>query len=189
MMDMRLAVAFLAFVPAFAAGNSSSVDLLAFAPADAQVLAGANVTSVKGSMIGQFVLSKVNPSDTQFQEFMSKTGINPLTDVSEVMVSASGLPGQAAHWVFAAHGTFNIASIEKDAETNGGTVSHLTGVDVLQFTSPKQACLAVFQDTFTIAAGDCDSVQAIAAGKPAAGAGAALKTAETLKAQEDAGFS
>ena len=79
-------------IPALALAQSSNVDLFSFVMADAQLVAGANVDSARNSPFGQFVLSQIPIGEKYLQGFMTETGIDPLSDVTEVVAAWNGAP-------------------------------------------------------------------------------------------------
>ncbi len=167
---------------------------------DAQLLAGGNVGAARNSPFGQFVLSHIQSGNTGLQIFISETGVDPRTDVSELLLATTGAPSPAAKWLLAAHGSFGIgmATIEAAAQKNGGTVTHLAGVDVVALGGPAAAntpapnvCAAFFTARLTTAlAGDCGSVNAAAqsgGAAPSVSASLAAKVAQ-LRATDDLWF-
>jgi hypothetical protein len=185
-------------IPALALAQSSNIDLFSFLMADAQLVAGANVTSAKSSPFGQFVLSRIPMGQKYLQSFEIETGIDPLTDVSELVAAWNGAPNAQAQWLIAAHGAFSasIETIEVNAMKNGATITRLPGVDLLQMAQPgsnspeANICIALFTDGFTDLAGDCTSVQAaIQFGASSSGPGSSVAMlARRLRAQEDIYF-
>jgi hypothetical protein len=185
-------------IPALAPAQSSNVDLFSFLMADAQLVAGANVASAKSSPFGQFVLSQIPMGQKYLQGFETETGINPLSDVSEVVAAWNGAPKAHAEWLIAAHGEFNasIETIEVNAMKNGATITRLPGVDLLQMAAPgvnspeANVCMGLFTDGFTDLIGDCTSVQAAIQFGPSSsgpGSGVAMQARE-LRAQQDIYF-
>lgn len=195
-------VLFCVAVPAIALAQSSgTLDLLSFAPPDAQVLAGAHVDAAKTSAFGVFVLSRIQSSNPGLQRFIADTGVDPRTDVSEVVIAMSGTPGPGAHHgLVAAHGMFSnsIATLEAAAQTNGGTVDHLSGVDLIHLSATKtdntgtshNGCIALYTDAATAVIGDCTAVQAaLTTAAPKAPTGTALLTKAALyRSQQDLWF-
>jgi hypothetical protein len=186
-------------VPAIALAQSNNIDLFSFVMSDAQLIAGAHVDAAKNSPFGQFVLSQIQAGNSYLQGFMTTTGIDPRSDVTEVLIASNGAPGAKVRWLIGAHGTFSgsIETIEVNALKNGGTITRLPGVDLVTFNSeaggnPQAAnvCIGLFTDGMTDVIGDCTSVQAaiqfglVSAG-PASPVG--LK-AQQLRTEEDLWF-
>jgi hypothetical protein len=170
MPKLRNALLCLAAVPAIAlAQNSGSLDLLNFAPSDAQILAGANVTAAKNSPFGQFVLAQMQSGDSHFQTFITETGFDPRTDLSEVLLATTGAPGKSSTWLIAAHGSFShvMTTLEGKLAGDGAMIAHLPGVDVLTLPAENGAnspvpCVAFFTDGYTAVMGECSTVNAAA---------------------------
>src|SRR5579884_1501408 len=174
-----------------AQNSSSNIDLLSFAMPGAKVLAGAHVDTAKNSAFGQFVLSQIQSGNPALQQFIEHTGVDPRTDISEVLAAGDSTPGPSTHGVFAAHGNFSnaIPVLESEATTHGATITHNTGVDIIH--AERNACIALYTDGATALGGDCDSVQAaLASASTKAPAGSNLFTkAEQIRAQDDLWFS
>src|SRR5437588_10357668 len=124
----------LAVVPPLAVAQSGSLDLLSFAMPDAKIVAGAHVDAAINSAFGQHVLYQMQSDNPALQKFIQDTGVDPRTDVTEVVFATDGTPGPSLHGLVAAHGTFSnaITILESAAGLNGGTVTHLQGgVDLI----------------------------------------------------------
>jgi hypothetical protein len=145
------------FVVLFISGTISAADrqLLGMMMPDAKVLGGMNVIQVRTSPYGQYLLSQGPFNDPQFQQFVMKTGFDPLRDITEVVVASRGVPGDKSGLV-AARGTFNIQQIIAFVQTNGGTVDQSHGVPLI--TGPHgEMAIALIDNTLALA-GDADSV-------------------------------
>jgi hypothetical protein len=183
-------------IPALALAQSSNVDLFSFLMSDTQLVAGANVASARNSPFGQYVVSQIPMSQKYLQGFETATGINPLSDVSELVAAWNGAPNASAQWLIAAHGNFStsIETIEVNAMQNGATITRLPGVDLLEMAPPgspeANICIGLFTDGFTDLIGDCTSVQAaIQFGVSSFGPGSSVAIeARQLRAQEDIYF-
>ena len=186
----------LALISPAAVAQSGSIDLISFAMPDAKVIAGAHVDAAKNSAFGQFVLAQIQSNSPALQKFISDTGVDPRTDIGEVVAMTDGTPGPSMHALVAAHGRFGnaISVLESAAGTNGGTITHLTGIDLITLgpadASGRTACIALFTDGATALGGDCDSVRAaIQPGSPKPPANASLFTkAQQIRAQQDLWF-
>jgi len=196
---MRNALLCLLSIPAIAlAQNSAGIDLINFAPSDTQILAGGNVASAKNSPFGQFVLSHMQLGGSQFQKFISETGFDPRTDLTEGLIASTGIPKSSTRMLVAAHGSFSLAmaTVEGALVNDGATINHLPGVDVIQLPSatgdhaPPPNCIAFFTDGATALAGDCSIVEAGAQSKGAAPSAppALVAKAEQWKKQDDVWF-
>ena len=148
--------------------------LLSMAPSDANTFAGINVTQAKTSQFGQFLLNNM-PQNADFQAFVSKTGFDPRTDISEVLIAATlaappatppaadsqdatGVHQALSSGLFLAKGTFNIQKILATATTDDKVqVSTYSGVQLL--TIDGHVALGLI-DAATAAVGDVASVKA-----------------------------
>lgn len=178
--------------------QSTNIDLLSFATSDAKIVAGANVDAAKNSDFGQFVIAQVGSSNPALQKFIDDTHIDPRTDISEILAVTNGTPGPGFHPLIAAHGAFGkaIAAIEALATANGGTISHLGNVDVIQVDGAQSnaggqtMCVGLYTDGGTAVIGECDALKAAvqaAGSKPAAGS-ALLTAAQTIRGLQDLWF-
>lgn len=164
------------------------------------MIAGAHVDSAKNSAFGRFVLSQIQSNDPNLQRFIEDTGVDPRTDVSEVVVATNGMPSASTHGLIAAHGTFSnaIVKLEASAQANGGLIDHLTGVDIIHLANGTAdansggngPCVALYTDAFTAVIGDCLSVQAaLQSASPDAPSGTPLfAKAQTYRSQQDLWF-
>lgn len=153
----------LCLVAPIMAADSGSIDLLSFAMPDAKIIAGANVDAAKMSAFGQYVLSQMQSDNPALQKFIQDTGVDPRNDIKEVLVATDGTPGPGFHALVAAHGKFGnaIAALESAAKANGGTVTNLTGIDLIRVDQAQaNVCVALYLDGQTALAGDCDTLQA-----------------------------
>lgn len=172
------------------AQNSGNLDLLSFAMSDAQLIAGAHLDAVENAPFGQFVLSHLPSGDAFFQSIISETGVDPRSDLNEILVATNGAPNTGVRWLAGAHGSFGqaIATIEDAAQKHGANITHLPGIDLIAVPVPagtnapeSSVCLALYIDGMTAAIGDCASVQSAI---QLAGAQATLTTQVGLKAQQ-----
>ncbi len=178
-------------VPAIALAQSSNIDLFSFVMSDAQLIAGVHVDSAKTSPFGEFVLARIPVGEKFVQGFITQTGIDPRTDVSEIVAAWNGAPNSNGHWLIGAHGTFasSIETTEVNALKDGGTITRLPGLDLITTAQPN-VCLGLFTDGFTDVIGDCTSVHsAIQFGQSSAGAVSAVALkAQQLRSQQDLWF-
>jgi hypothetical protein len=142
--------------------------LLAMAPGDATTFAGINVTQAKTSQFGQFVLNNI-PQNADIQKFITETGFDPRTDLTEVLIAATvsapaasgakqnGHPSFSAG-LFLAKGSFNIPKIISTSTADQKVkVSTYSGVQLV--TIDGEVAFGLI-DASTLAAGDVGSVKA-----------------------------
>lgn len=180
-------------IPGLALAQSNRIDLFSFVMADAQLIAGANVDSAKNSTFGQFVLFQIPVGEKYLAAFMSETGIDPRSDVTELLAAWNGTANAGAQWLIGAHGNFSssIQTIEDNAVKNGGTITRLAGVDLVEVGSPgtnpqaANLCIGLFTDGFTDVIGDCSSVQAAVGQASPEPASSLAMQARQLRSQQD----
>ena len=104
---------------------------LAYVPADATVVAFADVREVMDSELRQKLL-KISPdADQGADSFQAETGINLQTDVDHLVASVSGAPDPSnpanMRPLLVARGRFDTARIEAAIRIKGGTVEDYKG--------------------------------------------------------------
>jgi hypothetical protein len=104
---------------------------LAYVPADATVVAFADVREVMDSELRQKLL-KISPdADQGADSFQAETGINIQTDVDHIVASVSGAPDPSnpanMRPLLVARGRFDTARIEAAIRAKGGTVEDYKG--------------------------------------------------------------
>ena len=104
---------------------------LAYVPADATVVAFADVREVMDSELRQKLL-KISPdADQGADSFQAETGINIQTDVDHIVASVSGAPDPSNQAnmrpLLVARGRFDTARIEAAIRAKGGTVEDYKG--------------------------------------------------------------
>ena len=104
---------------------------LAYVPADATVVAFADVREVMDSELRQKLL-KISPdADQGADSFQAETGINLQTDVDHLVASVSGAPDPSnpanMRPLLVARGRFDTARIEAAIRAKGGTVEDYKG--------------------------------------------------------------
>jgi hypothetical protein len=142
---------------------------------NAQVVAGVNVQQAFGTPFGQYVLTLIAPQDKSLQGLATLTGLNPATDLTELLVASTAAP---THTMLAlARGTFDTAKILAAATLAGAKTETYGGLTILE--PPAQAAGAsgtpatgtstatpaptpglVFFDSTLAAMGDVASVKA-----------------------------
>src|SRR6185437_5392555 len=103
---------------------------LSYVPADASVVAFANVRQIMDSQLRQR-LKQALPNETGQKEFQTETGIDIEHDVDYVVAAmtppgSGGLPNNA-NGLVVARGVFNNAQLEALATSHGGVVEEYKG--------------------------------------------------------------
>ncbi|MDQ1471264.1 MAG: hypothetical protein QOJ99_2744, partial [Bryobacterales bacterium] len=73
-----------------ASAFAADQQLLNLVMPDAQIMAGANVTTAKISPFGQYLLTQIGANDKGLQDFITKTGFDPRQDVTEILAASTG---------------------------------------------------------------------------------------------------
>jgi DNA-binding transcriptional regulator YdaS (Cro superfamily) len=104
---------------------------LAYVPADATVVAFADVREVMDSQLRQKLLKLSPDADQSADSFQAETGINIQTDVERIVASVSGTPDPSnpanMRPLLVARGRFDTARIEAAIRIKGGTVEDYKG--------------------------------------------------------------
>ncbi|HET8546506.1 MAG TPA: hypothetical protein VFL57_00805, partial [Bryobacteraceae bacterium] len=134
--------------------------LLRMVPAGAKVVAGIDVQTAVASPFGQFVLSRVQRGDEDFQKFLQATGFDPRRDITELLfVSFDSAPRHGSGLVLA-RGRFDPDRLIAYAQSHGkAAVSTYNGVKFVLLGEMDGAAFA-FLDTSTAAAGNAANVKA-----------------------------
>jgi hypothetical protein len=122
--------------PSLSASRSGPSEL-SYVPADAPVVAFANVREVMDSQFRQR-LKQVMPQETGQKEFEQETGIDIERDIDYV-VAAMTAPGgdgpQSANGLVVARGRFNTTQLESLAREHGGVVEEYKGKRLIRVSS------------------------------------------------------
>jgi hypothetical protein len=146
---------------------------LSYVPADASVVAYADVKSIMASELRQR-FKQVGPmSEDGQREFFDKTGIDIENDIDYIVAAAGALPGNGTHpnGVVVARGRFDIVKLEGLAREHGAQVQEYKGKRMLTLqhetsdptatttqTASETGVLA-FLEPGLVALGDLSSVQ------------------------------
>lgn len=113
-------------LPAFALGGADGPDELRYVPADAKLVAYANVRDVMNSELRQKV-RQIRPERERHDEFMENTGIDLENDIDEVVASVTAAGEEAENPLLIARGRFDQVRIEGFLRERGGVVSEYHG--------------------------------------------------------------
>jgi hypothetical protein len=147
--------------------RSAGPDELQYVPADAAVVAYANVREVMGSDFRQR-FRKLEPNTRERDEFEQKTGVNIEQDIDSVVTAmlvnaegaTSGHPEEGV--VILARGRFQPARLESLTLEHGGRVEEYQGKRLLTHPDGRQPGKAMalgFIDADLVAIGSADSVR------------------------------
>jgi hypothetical protein len=126
--------------PSLSASRSGPSEL-SYVPADAAVVAFANVREVMDSQLRQR-LKQVLPQEQGQKEFEQATGIDIEHDIDYVVAAmtspgTSGLPNNANNGLVVARGRFNTTQLESLAREHGGVVEDYKGKRVIKASQIK----------------------------------------------------
>jgi hypothetical protein len=145
---------------------AADTSLLGMVMPDAKVIAGAQVTRVKNSPFGNFVLSHMQLDDPDFQKFMTATGFDPRRDLSELIIASNAATNDPSRWLVLAKGTFDPARIHDVAQSSGAVITNHKGIAIIEITGSQSTqkatstgAIAIF-DASTAVMGPLDVVQA-----------------------------
>lgn len=148
-------------LPVIALGRTDGPSDLKYVPADAGLVAYANVGDLMGSEFRRALLehwTERQPSG----DLQAQTGVNSETDIDSVVASAVGAPADAAggRFLVLVRGRFNETLIEAFVREHGGDVSEYKGKRLLQHTREKGADSSVaFMEPGLLAVGSSASVR------------------------------
>ena len=161
--------------------SAAELDLLKLVMPEARVVAGANITQIRVSALGQFLLSRLSPQEEKdLQELVQTTGFDPRWHLEEVVIAAPGGAGNRQGLVLA-RGTFNPLLLLGAAKEAGAEVAAYQGVEVV--SAPGGQGAFALLDRSTAVAGDPESVRG-AIDCRGSGAGAKLDPKLTAKIGE-----
>ncbi len=150
--------------------GAADPQLISYAPADTNFLLGVNLRALLDSPSTQEWVAKIK-SNPIFNEFMAKSGFNPLEDV-DVMLAAVNSKGGKAKGVFLASGRFQpsqMATLKQEQFVP----SRFQGIDIYTKADKEPFSLALLKPALLIG-GDPDSVRAAIRRGPSAGPAASL---------------
>jgi hypothetical protein len=129
-------VAYYGGLPTFASTRTAGPDELKYVPADAAIVAYANVRDVMGSQFRQSLRQVLPDHDKQGQnEFQEKTGIDLERDIDHVIACVRPGASDSDHKVFVLlRGNFDSTRLEALAREHGAVPVPAAGVRLLHFT-------------------------------------------------------
>ena len=150
----------------FSVGSFGAVDydLLSLVPTGTAVISSIDVNQAKNSQFGQYLVSRINPQNSDFQQFVQQTGFNPMQDLQTVIfASPTGTANHNQKFLILARGNFNADRIKATVQSKGATVQTFQGVEILADSHNQQKTGIAFPDSGIAVMGDIASVeQAIA---------------------------
>ncbi|MEZ5352334.1 MAG: hypothetical protein R2762_06820 [Bryobacteraceae bacterium] len=174
------------FAPAWALDPA----LARLATPDAAMVTGIQVSAIRDSSFGRFLLERMSASDSRFERVFRLTGFDPRRDLEEILIVADTLGDQGeakgpaaalqGTGIVAAKGRFNEA-LWTELVANHGAVTAYQGHKLLG--DGRSDTAAVFLDGIFVTGRSADVKKLIdKQGAPGNGAGALLTRIETLSA-------
>jgi len=149
-------VVLLASVSMFAQGVDPV--LLNLVMPDSVVLSGIQVSQSLTSPLGQYLLTKIQPDDAEFLQFVAATGFDPMHDLTQVVAATGNTPVNSNNVLIVGRGSFLTPQITAAATANGATATQYGGLQVL--TAPHSQTSFVFFNNTTAAIGSLAAVEA-----------------------------
>jgi hypothetical protein len=161
-MNRILPVTILLAAGAFSAFASVDTGLIALVPSNATAVAGIDLQKSRSSQFGQFLLSKTQANDGNFEAFMTATGFDPRRDLENVVVATAGEPGTKQHgFAVLARGTFDADKIRAAAVAKGATKSTYGGVELVENKDHDRTIAIAFPDTSVAVMADLTTMQQV----------------------------
>jgi hypothetical protein len=141
--------------PSLSASRSGPSEL-SYVPADATVVAFANVNEIMASQVRQRLKAAL-PNETGQQEFQNETGIDIERDIQYV-VAAMTTPGSGGmqntpNGLVVARGQFNTTQLEALATQHGGVVEDYKGKRLVTLSEPGHTAALAFLEPGLVAIG------------------------------------
>jgi hypothetical protein len=144
--------------------RAAGPDELQYVPADAAVVAYANVREIMDSQFRER-FRQFEPDTRERDEFQEKTGVNIETDINTVVAAMTSVPQQGTDprnsILILARGTFQQAQLEKLALDHGGQVEDYNGKRLLSHRNDAgETDMAIgFLEADLIALGGYDAIK------------------------------
>jgi hypothetical protein len=144
--------------------RAAGPDELQYVPADAAVVAYANVREIMDSQFRER-FRQFEPDTRERDEFQKKTGVNIETDINTVVAAMTSVPQQGTDprnsILILARGTFQQAQLEKLALDHGGQVEDYNGKRLLSHRNDAgETDMAIgFLEADLIALGGYDAIK------------------------------
>ena len=164
LLAVGLCVGLVAYYSGFAVGRvtqeSGELSELSYVPADATVVAYANVRDVMDSELRER-LRRIEPDSAERQRFQEETGIDIETDIDHVVASLMPGDGRDAGFVLL-RGRFDEARLEELARAHGAEVEEYAGRRVWQLgDDPDGESAVTFLEPGLALIGDLASVRRV----------------------------
>jgi hypothetical protein len=137
--------------------------LLSLVMPDAKVVSGIQADQTRNSLFGQYLLSHLQASDANLNNFIAQTGFDPRKDVSEIILASNGDSNTPQRQgLMLIKGVFDVSRMTAAAQANGGTITTFGGMDIVTYPAQNKQQIAhaiAFLDPSTAVLGDVPSVE------------------------------
>lgn len=132
-MRLILCISTLLVTGTISAFASVDPDLLALVPPGARLISGIQLDQARSSAFGQYVLTRIDTENQDFQRFIETTGFDPRRDLDEFVFAATAPASDNSQPGFAilARGTFDQDRLKAKAKSTGAEVQKYQGVDLI----------------------------------------------------------
>jgi hypothetical protein len=143
----------------FPALNASSVpDEMAYVPADATVVAFADVRAIMDSEL-RARLKEAMPGQQGQKEFQDKTGIDIERDIDYVVASMTNISEGHPNGLVVARGRFDVVRLEGLVREHGGTVGDYRGKRLITSPDSGEQFTMAFLEPGLVAVGGSEAVK------------------------------
>jgi hypothetical protein len=134
--------------------------LLRMVPPGARVVAGIDVRAATASPFGQFLLSRAQQEDREFQQFIEASGFDPRRDLTELLFVSIDPAPRGGDGLVLARGRFDADRLTAFVQSKGrATVTTYNGVRYVSLGEGDHGAFALL-DASTAIAGKPDAVKA-----------------------------
>jgi len=154
-MTKILRASFLCLLAAATAGAAVDPALMNLVMANATTLSGLQVDQSEASPFGQYILSRMQISDSSFQKLIASTGFDPRRDLHEILAATDG---DTSSGLVLGRGNFQPTQIAAAAQAGGASLVPYNGFTIISEPGSKDS-LAIL-DASTAVMGATDQVKA-----------------------------
>jgi hypothetical protein len=138
---------------------SSGPEEMAYVPADATVVAFADVRAIMGSELRARLKEAMPGQQTGQREFQEKTGIDIERDIDYVVASMTDFSGGHPNGLVVARGRFDVVRLEGLAREHGGTLEAYRGTRLVSSPHSTERFTMAFLEPGLVAVGGSSAVK------------------------------
>lgn len=138
---------------------SSGPEEMAYVPADATVVAFADVRAIMGSELRARLKEAMPGQQTGQREFQEKTGIDIERDIDYVVASMTDFSGGHPNGLVVARGRFDVVRLEGLAREHGGTLEDYRGKRLVSSPHSTEQFTMAFLEPGLVAVGGSSAVR------------------------------